>query len=1422
MTDSPPLVIRWGQYPAAAGAPEADRAWTDLAPDRRAADWLQILERLAALPAEQPVLLVRADVIVPAEGLERLLAALGNLGDAILSPLDNLDRAHSPLPSGNDIPAPLDVAGIDRLCAWLGGRFLTPCRTLPIGATLWPTGAARRLLDSGWTPGQDLPGQTAFLCDHIFAAVPGRDLDGPEHWSSREVPTPATMLDAMRVRWRLPKPGDFDARRPVADIAAPPGPVPGTANSPTVLHICHSWGGGSERFIRDLATADDGRCHLLLTAHGCTPRKTFGEWLELRPAADPTLLLGRYPMSPPIADTSVEHPLHAQLLQQLIEQWSVDAIIVSSVIGHGLGALRTGLPTVVVCHDYYPLWPELHRDFGDEARRFDRDELEHDLAGGPLTLFANHSADRWWTLREAYVAALLERRLPLVTPTRQVRENILRMAPALAGADWQVVPHGIEPWPEGTPTSGRIPERDRLRVLVPGRIGGGKGLALVSSVMNQLDDRFEFVFLGAGDAGTALHGRQRAHVIHDYKREDLPGWIERLAPDLALLPATVAETFGYLLSELQSLGMPVLATAIGSYGERVREGLDGFLVTPSADDIAARLDHWHDNRAELAAVRSFLASHPARSTRDMAADYRTLLPLDDVGTRNGHVRLPTPDDMHTAWLTRQQLETEHHRNRLHTMLKEGSAEQDRRAAWGFQLQEQLDERTRWALSMQDELAKLHSNPLWRLVTSKRSPIARLEAIRQRLFFRLSRARNLARRVRISLATRGIGGTYQRWRARRRNIAPGRQWLAPIPTSRQPPARLPTSSTPVVSIVIPIHGKLAYTVACLESIVEHAGPTPFEVIVVDDVSPDGSADALATVEGLNLLRNAENLGFVGSCNAGAAAAKGRWLVFLNNDTTVTAGWLDALLATFEDFDGAGLVGSRLVYPDGRLQEAGGLVFSDGSGWNYGRFDNPADPRFGYARETDYCSGAAIAIERDLFDRLGRFDPRYAPAYYEDTDLAFKVREAGLKVICQPASTVIHHEGVTSGTDTSSGIKRYQVVNQATFTERWHEALRRQPAPGTDVERIVRDRPNGRVLVVDATTPEPDKDSGSVRLTHVLRLLRESGRHVTFFADNRAYVPGYTERLQKRGIEVLHHPWLTDPIVWLRQHGADLDAVIVCRHYIASSYVDAIRRYAPRARFIFDTVDLHYLREERAAALGGSEDLARQAAKTRMQELRVINAADVTLVVSPAEKGLLAADAPDARVEVLSNVHDVRGCRRDFAERRDLLFIGGFQHPPNIDAVTWFVHDVFPHVRAALPDVRFHVIGSRMPPAIRDLAVDGVDIHGHVDDLEPFLDGCRVALAPLRYGAGVKGKVNMSMSFGQPVVATTMAVEGMHLIAAEEVLVADTAEEFAARVIRLYGDEVLWRRLSAAGLSNVHRHFSFDAARAALTRIFAGHT
>jgi GT2 family glycosyltransferase len=639
-----------------------------------------------------------------------------------------------------------------------------------------------------------------------------------------------------------------------------------------------------------------------------------------------------------------------------------------------------------------------------------------------------------------------------------------------------------------------------------------------------------------------------------------------------------------------------------------------------------------------------------------------------------------------------------------------------------------------------------------------------------------------------------------------------------------PDAFPATDQPKVSIIIPVFNQWAYTAACLSSLLEDEGKYSFEVIVVDDLSSDDTPHHLSTIKGLTNLRNEENLGFVGSCNRGARHARGEYLVLLNNDTQVTEGWLDELIDTFAREPDAGLVGSRLVYPDGSLQESGGIIFNDGSGWNYGRGKDAGDPKYHFMREADYCSGACIALKTEFFNKIGAFDERFSPAYYEDTDLAFRVRESGLKVLVQPLSVVVHFEGVTSGTDLTSGAKRYQLINQQKFVERWQSALESQPpaVPDPNIEADIlhasQHRLKGRILFIDATTPEPDKDSGSVRLTNLMKCCRDLGYGVTFFADNRAYVQRYTRDLQRAGIEVLYNPWLKSLHDFFRRRGLEFDYIFISRHYIAINYVSMIKRYCHNARFIFDTVDLHYLREQRLAELEQNSTLKRTAKLTRRSELSVIRDADVTLVVSSVEKSVLADDAPGAHVHVLSNVHQVPGREKDFSERKDIYFVGGYQHPPNIDAAIWFVKDIWPLIRSQLPDVQFHLIGSKAPEKISSLEGNGVIFHGFVESMDPFLSDCRLAVAPLRYGAGVKGKVNMSMAHGQPVVATSVAGEGMFAEHERDILLADDAKSFADEVIRLYQDKNLWTRLSDASIKNVETHFSINAARKSILSLF----
>ncbi|MGB7798218.1 MAG: glycosyltransferase [Pseudonocardiaceae bacterium] len=645
-----------------------------------------------------------------------------------------------------------------------------------------------------------------------------------------------------------------------------------------------------------------------------------------------------------------------------------------------------------------------------------------------------------------------------------------------------------------------------------------------------------------------------------------------------------------------------------------------------------------------------------------------------------------------------------------------------------------------------------------------------------------------------------------------------------------PVALRTSTSPLLSIVVPVHGKWEYTQACLASIEAHPPTVPFEVLVVDDASPDRTAELVVASPGVRLVRTERNVGFVGACNLGASHARGAYLLFLNNDTEVRPGALDALVDAADSDDRIGLVGAMLVYPDGRLQESGGIVWADGSGWNYGRDHDAHAPEFAVRRDVDYCSGAAILVRQELFEGVGGFDQRYAPAYYEDTDLAFAIRATGHRSIVEPRAVVVHHEGVSHGTDRTGGVKRFQEINRAQFVDKWAATLAEHlPAASELNVWLARQRGpaghhGGLVLVADHQVPMPDCDSGSLRMYRLLLQLVELGERVVFFPCNGALPQPYTADLQRHGITVIADAARQD--AFLREAGAALRLAVLSRPQVGWKLLEDLRMRAPRCLVSYDTVDVHFLRLQRQAQLAastgdevGATALAGKAAASRELELGLVRAADVTLVVSEHEQALLRSLVPEADVRVLSNVHFPAGAVPGPQGRAGLLFVGSFDHLPNRDAVAWMVREVLPLVHRRHPGTVLHVVGSNPSPDVLALADDTVEVHGWVADLVPMHQRCRLSVAPLRFGAGVKGKVGESMAAGLPTVCTPVAAEGMGLLDGEHVLVAAAARGFADHVVALLDDDALWGTLSETGANAITDRFGPAISRAALQDVLA---
>jgi O-antigen biosynthesis protein len=625
---------------------------------------------------------------------------------------------------------------------------------------------------------------------------------------------------------------------------------------------------------------------------------------------------------------------------------------------------------------------------------------------------------------------------------------------------------------------------------------------------------------------------------------------------------------------------------------------------------------------------------------------------------------------------------------------------------------------------------------------------------------------------------------------------------------------PSNRSIEISIIVPVYNQWAITENCLAALQATIDLTRTEIILVDDASPESPPEWITQSTGIGYMRLEKNLGFIEACNTGAAKSSGSWLCFLNNDTEVQPNWLSKLEQVFINFPDTGIATAQLLFPDGQLQEAGGIIYRDGVTANYGKFEGPHHPFYQHLRECDYGSGACMLIRRSDFDAAGQFNSVYKPAYYEDVDLAMRVAQAGKKIRYQPHARVIHLEGASSGTSTSAGIKKHQLINQKTFCQQWEKTLTQHPDKQYDPDYYsdARWRYQRHVLWIDASLPNAKRDAGSLRTLQLCKLLNDIGCSVDFVPNDRITPEDIIAEMASNGVCVWTSSQFRTPPHFLRSNAKKYTHIIVSRHYVLEQWIELIKKYAPDAKLIFDSVDLHGIREQREASLNSSQSLVTEAKKTLAKELELINQSNETWVVSDEEDRFLKSLSLTAPHRIISTVHSVAPGRNSYRHRSGIIFVANFRHLPNADGIRWFAEEVWPLVKTENNMLELNVVGDYMKEELKADLKNSTGIHllGPVDNLDELLNEHRMTIAPLRFGAGVKGKITQSLAHGLPVVTTSIGAEGIPE-AEKAMLIEDGPDAFANAICELYQNEEKWRALQSEGLRIAEAYFSPDAAK-----------
>ena len=626
-----------------------------------------------------------------------------------------------------------------------------------------------------------------------------------------------------------------------------------------------------------------------------------------------------------------------------------------------------------------------------------------------------------------------------------------------------------------------------------------------------------------------------------------------------------------------------------------------------------------------------------------------------------------------------------------------------------------------------------------------------------------------------------------------------------------------TNLPLVSIIIPESSDFIQTYKCINSILEAEKILNYEIILINETLSEEikfltkNNHKISVKNFLNKDKDIEN--FLKNFNNAVKISKGKYIFFLNDNTKVYKNWLSFLLNLIEKNEKIGIVGSKLIYPNGTLFEAGGIVWNDGEYTNFGKGENANMPEYNYIKEVDFVSGVSFIIKKSVWTKIGGFDEKFIKMYYGDIDLSFNLRKFGFKILYHPQSLVEYY-GENYRRINNLSIKEKD--NKIKFKEKWKDELKNQF--NHDNIFMARDRSinKSRILVFDRYVPNFDKDAGGRFCFMYLNLFKEIGLQITFLGDNPEIIEPYTRILQQKGIEVLYGKAYEEKklIIWLKNNLKYFDYIYLQRPDVTIKYITIVKKYS-FAKIFYFAHDLHYIRFEREFNITHNKMKLQISKFMRKIERKIFNMVDVIHIVGNYEFNILKEEYKN---KIIRNIplyiyeKHPENIEKDFSKRKNLLFVGGFDHSPNVDAILWFTKEIYPNVIKLFPNIILNIVSSKVPSIILNLQSKNIKILGYMTDekLHEIYQKCRIAIAPLRFGAGIKGKI-IEAAYNQiPMVTTTIGGEGIDN-SIEAFIMENNSKKMAKLICELYMDYSKLKQMSDNGKILIEKFFSIKKAK-----------